>query len=152
MVKDEPVEENSRRNTDQGGAHQRSAHDMAHLPIVPTLPTIQGHLAVESCLIVSARCPVCGRVHCHVLTARDHLELGGTRYWLFPCAGERYLVRVGARTIKRAQQEAATIARELGLTEQWRECTPVCERSPEWGAATTATENMPLADEARQRC
>jgi hypothetical protein len=83
------------------------------------LRSVPGQARVESRVTVWVHCPLCQQEHHHVLTARDHPELPGTRYWPIDCHGTRYFMGVSASRITRALALATTIASDYGLCQQW---------------------------------
>ena len=86
-------------------------------------PVVQGRVQVACCLVLRAICPVCGRDHCHLLTAADHLELPGERYWRSNVHGEPYFVRLREQTLASAQRDARTLAAQLHVPMWgWDDC------------------------------
>jgi hypothetical protein len=83
------------------------------------LPIVPGQASVESRVAVWTICPLCQQEHRHILTAQDHLELPGSRYWCVDCRGGRYLLEVSASSIADALTLAAEIAAAYGLTQRW---------------------------------
>jgi hypothetical protein len=83
------------------------------------LPIVPGQASVESRVAVWTTCPLCQQEHRHLLTAHDHLELPGSRYWCVDCRGSRYLLEVSAASIANALTLAAEIAAAYGLTQRW---------------------------------
>jgi hypothetical protein len=92
---------------------EMSKQTFTRLPIVP------GQASVESRVAVWTICPLCQQEHRHILTAHDHLELPGSRYWCVDCRGSRYLPEVSASRIADALTPAAEIAAAYGLTQRW---------------------------------
>ena len=87
--------------------------------IFTRLPIVPGQASVESRVAVWTTCPLCHQEHRHVLTAQDHLELPGSRYWCVNCRGSRYLLEVSASSIADALTLAAEIATVYRLTQRW---------------------------------
>jgi hypothetical protein len=83
------------------------------------LPIVTGQASVESRVAVWTLCPLCQKEHRHILTARDHPELPGTRYWCFDCRGSRYLLGVSTSSIADALALATDIAMTYGLSQRW---------------------------------
>ena len=83
------------------------------------LPIVPGQATVESRVAVWTICPLCQKEHRHILTAHDHLELPGARYWCVDCRGSRYMLGVSASSIADALALAAEIAAAYGLTQRW---------------------------------
>lgn len=73
-------------------------------------PDFPGQARVESRVAVWLQCPLCQQEHTHILTARDHLDLPGTRYWRIDCHGSRYVMGVPASSIAGALALASAIA------------------------------------------
>lgn len=82
-------------------------------------PVVPGQARVESRVAVWLQCPLCQQEHKHILTARDHPDLPGTRYWPIDCHGNRYIMGVSASSIANALTLARTIATVYGLNQQW---------------------------------
>jgi hypothetical protein len=83
------------------------------------LPIVSGQARVESRVAVWTQCPLCLREHSHILTARDHLELPGTRYWYVDCHGNRYFLGVASSSIAHAVALATDIATTYDLSQRW---------------------------------
>ena len=83
------------------------------------LRSVPGQARVESRVTVWIHCPLCQQEHHHILTARDHPEMSGKRYWPIDCHGTRYYMGVTPSRIARALALAATIATEYHLSQQW---------------------------------
>src|SRR5215472_7316727 len=99
------------------------------------LPIVPGQASVESRVAVWTICPLCQQEHRHILTAHDHLELPGSRYWCVDCRGSRYLLAVSASSIANALTLAAEIAAAYGLTQRW-----LTQNSAETAFSCTATQ------------
>jgi hypothetical protein len=83
------------------------------------LQSVPGQARVESRVTVWIHCPLCKQEHHHIVTARDHPELPGQRYWPVDCHGTRYYMGVSSARIAHALALAASIATEYGLSQQW---------------------------------
>jgi hypothetical protein len=81
--------------------------------------SVPGQARVESRVTVWVHCPLCQQEHYHILTARDHPELPGKRYWPVDCHGTRYFMGVSSSSITHALALAKTIATEYNLSQQW---------------------------------
>jgi hypothetical protein len=80
---------------------------------------VAGQVRLECRVAVWMRCPLCHREHSHVLSARDHLILPGLRYWRVDCQGTSYFLRLSSTAVSSAIAQAAEIAAEHGLSQNW---------------------------------
>lgn len=81
---------------------------------------IPGQVRLECRVAVWTPCPLCHREHSHILTAHDRLLVPGLRYWRVDCQGASYFLRVSSTAIASAISQAAEIAAQHGLNENWR--------------------------------
>lgn len=84
------------------------------------LVVVDGLAQVECRVAIVVWCPVCGRQHGHVLTARDHPHLAGPRYWRVACQGVPYMLRLSSTQIVAALTQALDISLEHLLSYRWR--------------------------------
>jgi hypothetical protein len=83
------------------------------------LQVVAGQVRVESRVVVWIRCPICHREHRHVLTLHDHPTMPGLRLWRVDCQGASYILRLSSSAIATALEQAAEIATEHGLSQNW---------------------------------
>lgn len=80
---------------------------------------VAGHARAECRVAIWMQCPLCQHEHGQVLTAQDHLGLGGPRYWGVECHGARYMLRMSSAQIAAALEQAVAISSMHGLSQQW---------------------------------
>jgi hypothetical protein len=80
---------------------------------------IVGQARVECRVAIWMRCPLCHQEHGHILTARDHPNVSGLRYWRVECQGASYFVRLSSETIATALAKAMAISAERELSQYW---------------------------------
>ena len=80
---------------------------------------IAGQVRVECRVAIWMRCPLCHQEHGHILTAHDHPNLSGLRYWRVECQGASYFLRLSSEAIATALAKAMEIGAEHNLSQHW---------------------------------
>lgn len=80
---------------------------------------VAGHARAECRVAIWMQCPRCQQEHSHILTAQDHLHLGGLRYWRVECHGAWYVLRVSSAQIAAALEQAVDISTTRELNLRW---------------------------------
>jgi len=82
-------------------------------------PVVAGQARAECRVAIWLRCPLCQQEHGHVLTAREHPNLAGMRYWRVECQGASYFLRLSSAQIAAAVARAVDIGAEHALSQRW---------------------------------